>query len=383
MSFINSSSVFFGVLAAFTPVWICLGLILIVSRTGRHHLGFYGRLFDNPIGVAGFILVVFWLLTAIFADLITSFGPLEQFAQIRRKGPGVIETQSGLPFYFGADNLGRDLFSRMIYGSRFVLIIAPAATMIAFMIGAVLGLPAGFYGGRIDTALSFIANLVLAFPVILLFYLLVTPGIRETIIPVAMAAVLFLFPLVLIALVLWTRYGLRRSLFLIQISVLIVVGGWLYCGLVFRSFPYPIIQLDPNELNIFAAVVFASSPAIFRIIRGLTLDIKIRDYIAAAETRGESPWYIMLWEVLPNARGPLIVDFSLRVGYTTILLGTLGFFGLGLAPESPDWGSMINQTRPFIRIAPTMVIPPTLALASLVLGLTLLADGLRETALKD
>ncbi|TIQ01870.1 ABC transporter permease subunit, partial [Mesorhizobium sp.] len=82
---------------------------------------------------------------------------------------------------------------------------------------------------------------------------------------------------------------------------------------------------DPNQLNIFVAVVFASSPGVFRIVRGLTMDIKTRDYVAAAQTRGESPWYIMLWEILPNARGPLIVDACLRIGYTTILLGTLGY----------------------------------------------------------
>src|SRR5688500_20395255 len=101
--------------------------------------------------------------------------------------------------------------------------------------------------------------------------------------------------------------------------------------------------MDPHELNIFVSVVFVNAPAVFRIIRGLTIDIRTRDYVAAAQTRGETPWYIMLWEILPNARGPLIVDFSLRIGYTTILLGTLGFFGLGLAPESPDWGTAIND----------------------------------------
>ncbi len=92
-------------------------------------------------------------------------------------------------------------------------------------------------------------------------------------------------------------------------------------------------------LVVFVSVVFVNSPTVFRIVRGLALDIKTRDYVAAAQTRGEGPWYIMLWEILPNARGPLIVDFCLRIGYTTILLGTLGFFGLGLPPESPDWGS--------------------------------------------
>jgi peptide/nickel transport system permease protein len=165
--------------------------------------------------------------------------------------------------------------------------------------------------------------------------------------------------------------------------IILILGGWLYSGVVFNSDPLGLISMDPNELNIFAAVVFASSPGVFRIVRGLTMDIKTRDYVAAAQTRGETPWYIMLWEILPNARGPLIVDACLRIGYTTILLGTLGFFGLGLAPESPDWGSMINQTRGFIRLVPTIVLPQTIALASFVLGLNLLADGLREESLKD
>jgi peptide/nickel transport system permease protein len=113
------------------------------------------------------------------------------------------------------------------------------------------------------------------------------------------------------------------------------------------------------------------------------MDIKTRDYVSAAMTRGEGRLFIMIWEILPNARGPLIVDSCLRIGYVTILLGTLGFFGLGMEPESPDWGSMINQTRSYIRLVPTIVLPPTLALASFVLGLNLLADGLREESVKD
>ena len=129
--------------------------------------------------------------------------------------------------------------------------------------------------------------------------------------------------------------------------------------------------------------VFVNSPTVFRIVRGLAMDIKTRDYVAAAQTRGEGPWYIMLWEILPNARGPLIVDFCLRIGYTTILLGTLGFFGLGLPPESPDWGSTINEGRKLLSIYLHPALPPALALLTLVLGLNLLADGLREESLKD
>ncbi|MGH6892402.1 MAG: ABC transporter permease, partial [Dongiaceae bacterium] len=132
-------------------------------------------------------------------------------------------------------------------------------------------------------------------------------------------------------------------------------------------------------------VVFASSPGVFRIVRGLCMEIKTRDYISAAQTRGESSWYIMLWEMLPNARGPLIVDTCLRIGYTTILLGTLGFFGLGMGPESPDWGTSIKDGSQVaqLRLFFWQGLTPALSLMSLVLGLNLLADSLREEALKD
>jgi len=126
-----------------------------------------------------------------------------------------------------------------------------------------------------------------------------------------------------------------------------------------------------------------NAPTVFRIVRGLVFDIKTRDYVAAAQTRGESPWYIMLWEILPNARGPLIVDFCLRIGYTTILLGTLGFFGLGISSESPDWGMTINEGRKLLSVYLHPALTPAIALMSLVLGLNFLADGLREESLRD
>ncbi|MBE9556874.1 MAG: ABC transporter permease [Proteobacteria bacterium] len=372
-----------GVIGRFWPVWLCMIAIMGGSFAFKSRLGLYGRLYDSNVGMIGLGIVLFWVLTAIFPDVIATFNPLEQFGSIKRKPPGTIEIETGVASYFGGDNLGRDLFSRMVHGSTFVLTVAPAATLVAYMVGIALGLPAGYFGRRIDAVLTFIANLVLAFPVILLFYLLVTPGVRETAIPNVMSGVFFAFPIIFFGLLFYSRYYTRPRLLAVQMTVTVVLGAWLYAGLVFDADPLGIVSLDPNELNVFAAVVFASSPGVFRIVRGLTMDIKTRDYVAAAQTRGENPWYIMLWEILPNARGPLIVDTCLRIGYTTILLGTLGFFGLGLAPESPDWGSMINQTRGFIRIAPTIVLPQTIALAMLVLGLNLLADGLREQSLKD
>ena len=363
--------------------WVALAITFSVAYRFKKNLGAIGHLFDNPVGLIGLFIVLFWIYAAIFADLIALFDPLEQSGLYRRKPPGTVNASLGIPYIFGTDTLGRDLFSRMIHGSQIVLLIAPAASLVAYVVGITLGLPAGYIGGKFDTVLSFLANLVLAFPVILLFYLLVAPGIRETILPNIMAGVFFLFPIAFAVLIVYSRFSDRSNVLYPSLTVIFIIGAWLYLGLAFNSDPLGLVSIDPNELNIFAAVVFATSPGVFRLVRGLTMDIKTRDYVSAAMTRGEGRLFIMIWEILPNARGPLIVDSCLRIGYVTILLGTLGFFGLGMEPESPDWGSMINQTRSYIRLVPTIVLPPTLALASFVLGLNLLADGLREESVKD
>ena len=253
-----------------------------------------------------------------------------------------------------------------------------------------MGVPAGYYGGRLDTTISFIANLILAFPVILLFYLLVTPEIRLTGLPQYMAVVLFLFPLIFYTVLVNSRFHIVPTKRNVLLGSGLAVLGILYISLIneagskisFLS-SIDLFDVDAGLLTVFVSVVFVNAPTVFRIVRGLTMDIKTRDYVAAAQTRGEGAWYIMLWEILPNARGPLIVDFCLRIGYTTILLGTLGFFGLGLAPEDPNWGATINDGRKLLSIYPHPALVPSIALLSLVLGLNLLADGLREESLKD
>ncbi len=384
MERLTASEIIIGMLVQFTPVWIGLVVILTLSYLFRKKLGIYGKLFASPIGVIGLILVLFWILTAIFADLIATMDPLTQISGMKNKKPGwPVSGAEGQWYLLGGDNLARDVFSRMVKGSQLVIAIAPAATIFAFMVGITLGLPAGFYGGKLDTVLSFLANLVLAFPVILLFFLLVTPEIKTTGLPMIMAGVLFLFPIIFFVMLFYSRFSEQPAKLAVILVITLLLGGWAYSGLAFNKDPFGVFYMDPNLLNIFVAVVFVNSPTVFRIVRGLTLDIQTRDYVAAAQTRGERPWYIMLWEVLPNARGPLIVDFCLRIGYTTILLGTLGFFGLGVSPESPDWGMTINEGRKLLAVYPHPALPPTLALMSLVLGLNLLADGLREESLKD
>ena len=402
-------AIFVQILIQFAPVWVAMAIAFIASIRFKRRLGLYGKLFDSPVGMIGFAIVIFWFFTAIFAEgvsvgsativpSIATFDPLVQIAQLKNKVPGTFLPDSDTSAYLlGGDNLGRDVFSRMVVGAQRVMAIAPAATAFAFMVGITLGLPAGYFGGRLDTILSFIANLVLAFPVILLFYLLVTPEVRAagaeiplwfgfswvTSIPNLLAVVLFAFPLVFLAILWNSRYFTQPAKRNIFIAVTLVLGLWAYSGLAFNADPLGVFGMDPNLLNVFVSVVFVNSPTVFRIVRGIALDIQTRDYVAAAQTRGEGPWYVMLWEILPNARGPLIVDFCLRVGYTTILLGTLGFFGLGVSPESPDWGSTINDGRKLLSVYPHPALPPALSLMTLVLGLNLLADGLREESLKD
>ena len=399
------AGIFGGMAQRLLPVWIALIVTFALSITFKRRLGLYGKLFDSTVGMIGFGLVMFWVYTGLFGgvfDMIVTHDSLSQTSGMKNKLPGtpLARAEDGdYPwFLLGGDNLARDVFSRLIKGAWVVIQIAPMATVFAFMVGITLGLPAGYYGGKLDVFLSFLANLILAFPVILIFYLLVTPEIVLTGLPNYMAIVLFIFPLVFLGVLLNTRLRTQPGTRTPVLVVVLGLVGWLYLamisddGALVRTQTYEIpglpafldfLDIGPGLLVVFVAVVFVNAPTVFRIVRGLALDIKTRDYVAAAQTRGEGPWYIMLWEILPNARGPLIVDFCLRIGYTTILLGTLGFFGLGLESESPDWGTTINAGRRLLALYPHAAIAPALALLSLVLGLNLLADGLREESLRD
>lgn len=274
----------------------------------------FALLRESNVGMVGITLVLFWVLIAIFAPLIAPFDPLATLQPMAK--PGTEYLKGDGTFWLGTDHLGRDILSRIMYGSRTVLIYAPLATFCAYVVGIMMGLAAGYHLGWWDVVLSRISDIILSFPVLVLFIIIIA------------------------------TYGASAS-------------------------------------NIIIAITFASAPGIMRIVRSLVLDLRTRDYVAAAQTRGESALYIMLVEILPNARGPLIVDVCLRLGYVIITIGVLGFLGLGLPPPEPDWGSMINETRKMAMIFPHMALFPCIAISSLILGFNLLADGLREISLRD
>ena len=273
----------------------------------------FGLLRESWVGMLGTFIVAFWVLTALFAPLLAPFDPLATLQPFAKPGTA---NASGQIFWLGTDHIGRDILSRIIYGSRTVLIYAPLATITAYTVGIFMGLAAGYKRGWVDDILSGVANVILSFPVLVLY-----------------------------------------------IIIIATIGA--------------------SGFNIVIAITFATGPVVMRIVRGLVLDLRNRDYVAAAQTRGETPWRIMLVEILPNARGPLIVDACLRLGYVIITIGVLGFLGLGLPPPDPDWGGMINETRAMALAFPHMALFPCIAISSLILGFNLLADGLREISLRD
>jgi peptide/nickel transport system permease protein len=138
-------------------------------------------------------------------------------------------------------------------------------------------------------------------------------------------------------------------------------------------------SLGPSRFTVVAALSVGAVIAVARITRGLTLELRQRNYVTAARLRGESSLYVMVREILPNAAGPIVTDLTLRVGYAIFGLATLGFVGLGVPPPAPDWGSMVSDGRDYIISgAPWESLFPAIAIATLVVGLNLLVDGIRE-----
>ncbi|MBC8433320.1 MAG: ABC transporter permease [Desulfobacterales bacterium] len=282
----------------------------------------FSIIFTSKTAMVGLVIVLFWVFAAVFAPLLTPYTPLEQDWKAPNQGPS-------REHILGTDELGRDLWSRVIYGARVVLVIMPISeklwlpggmalwgVFVALLIGTAFGLASGYYGGWVDEVVMRFLDAMMAIPIILLYLIIMS-------------------------------------------------------------------ALGASAVNVVIAITIVGTPGIARLVRSLTLDISTREYIRAAETRGESPWYIMFVEILPNARGPIIVDAMMRVGYAIFAMGTLGFLGLGLPPPSPDWGSMVAKGREFILAgSPWAALWPSVAIASLVVGLNLLADGLREESMR-
>jgi peptide/nickel transport system permease protein len=279
--------------------------------------------FDSTVATVGLCLVLFWFVVGIISFVWTPHSTtLNDFTP---------NTPPNTVNWLGTDHLGRDILSRLMAGAQVVLLktrlpevvanwigfgVIPGGVALwgvfgALLFGSILGLNAGYRGGWWDQVIMQILDALIAFPVIVLY--------------------------------------------------LVIVSAF-----------------GHSDLVVILAITVTGTPGMARLIRSMTFDIKTRDYVRAAQTRGESAWWVMFREILPNAIGPLLVDAMLRIGYAIFAIGTLGFLGIGLPPPEPDWGSMVNDARGDIFSHQLPVIWPALAIASLVIGLNLLADGLRE-----
>jgi peptide/nickel transport system permease protein len=225
---------------------------------------------------------------------------------------------SGL-HWFGTDENGRDVLSRTLAGARSVLIVAPLATLFCLFFGGTIGLISGYYRGYTDEIIMRFVDVLLSLPVVVAAIVVVSAFQSHT----ANSAAA-------------------------QTAVVILVIGILF------------------------------TPPVARTIRAAVVAEREKEYVQAARLRGERAWYIMAAEILPNITSPLIVEGTVRLGYAVFTAATLSFLGFGIQPPSPDWGLTISQERANIQVAWWTVLFPALALASLVVGANLLADGVRK-----
>jgi peptide/nickel transport system permease protein len=261
-------------------------------------------LLQTPSAVVGLMVVLFWVSTAIFWSLFVPYDPAAQ-------DYGALLATPSREHLFGADHLGRDVLSRVLAGSREVLLLAPAATLIGIAGGIAVGLSSAWYGGWFDEILMRVMDAIMAFPFIILVLL-----------------------------------------------ILAVMGS--------------------SARNVILVIGLGYIPLTGRVVRAAALSVRNLDYIAAARLRGARGPDIMLTEILPNIGGPIVVEGTVRLGYAVFAVASLSFLGLGVPPPSANWGAMVNETRLYLTINPAIVLAPTLAIASLVVAVNLVADGLRR-----
>ncbi|MBZ0298727.1 MAG: ABC transporter permease [Anaerolineae bacterium] len=264
----------------------------------------FRQLAQHPLSLAGTAIVILFLLIALIGPLLAPYTYDELI-------PGARGLPPSFEHLFGTDRLGRDIFSRVLWGAREVILIPGIATILAVTIGAALGLTLGYFGGWLDEIVSRFLDSLLAIPALVL--------------------------------------------------ALVLVG-----------------TIGPSVVGLITVIVLLYVPIVTRVIRSATLNIRASGFIEAAQLRGESIFYILFREILPGVLPALAVEAALRFSYAIFLTASLGFLGLGVQPPSPDWGRMVAEARQNFARSPWELWFPAAAIAVLVIGVNLLADGLRR-----
>lgn len=257
--------------------------------------------------MTGFCIALFWVACALFGSRFTPYDPLADDI-INSLMPPSAE------HWFGTDQLGRDVFSRVISGSRDILTVSPLATLLATLIGTTLGLVTGYFRGWVDEFISRIIEAYMAVPVVI----------------VALLA---------------------------------------------------IVALGTSQFTVICVIGLSFAPPIARTVRSAVLSERELDYVAAAQLRREGAIHIMFVEILPNILPPILIEMTVRLGYAVFAVATLSFIGFGIQPPSPDWGLSISSNYGLIGGGFWWtVLFDALAIASLVIGVNLIADGFQGVA---
>lgn len=257
----------------------------------------------TPSILIGASVLVFWIVCAIFAGNIAPHDPIAPDILHKLKPPSPEHR-------FGTDGLGRDVLSRVIYGSRSILVAAPLATLLGTAVGTAIGLVAGYFRGIVEEVLMRITDAFLALPTIVTALL-----------------------------------------------VLAAVGG--------------------STTTVILVIGLTFAPIIARTVRAAVLSEAQLEYVQAARLRQERAPYVMFREILPNVMGPVLVEFTVRLGYAVFAIATLSFLGFGIPPPAPDWGLTIAEQYTYlISNLWWPVLFPAMAIASLVIAVNMFADGL-------
>lgn len=257
----------------------------------------------------GLAVVLFLLLVAVFAPLLAPHDPYAQSLANRMVEPVFLGGTWEHPL--GTDHLGRDYLSRLIYGARVSLLIGALAALISGVIGTAMGVAAGYFGGKVDAVVTFLINVRLAMPVVL-----------------------------------------------VALAVVAVLGGSL--------------QVVIGVLGLLLWDRFAV------VMRASTLQVRRREYVAAAQAIGASTPRVIMSEIMPNIINNLIVIVTLEMAHAILLEAALSFLGLGVQPPTPSWGLMVSEGKNMILFEPWLVLIPGLVLFVLVLAINLMGDGLRD-----
>ena len=289
------------------------------------------RLRKNRLAVVGFAVVVIFVLVAIFASVLAPHNPLAIYRGKSQLPPvWVTRSAAGLAgepaFLLGTDSIGRDVFSRVLYGARASMLVGLIPVIIILLLGTSVGLLSGYAGGWVDNLMMRITDVVYAFPD-LLFYILLMVTLRETLLGRAFGGLLLLF-------------------------VALAVISWV---------------------------------GVARLVRGQVLSIKEKGYIESARCVGASSGRIMLRHILPNCMSPLVVWAAFAIPRMIIIEAVLGYIGIGLRLETNDkaffiasWGSLMSSGQSELSAQPWMLLSPSICVALVVMAFTFIGDGLRD-----